>query len=266
MLRRPTAGLPLCLRGATPADFDALSPEAVLVADETGFLKKGTHSAGVARQYGGTAGKVDTCQVGVFVAYASRLGHTLLDRALYLPQLWAEDAARCRLAGIDAAVGFAAKCGVAAADASGRVSLFAGASQSEDAGVDGLPGVCAKGDDVAAAGLGSGSSLVHRGVFRVGEAGSGPGRLRGAQLAGLAPSRDVVDVGVGASGCGSGGTGSVFRGKGTGKKVMLTVSLSGFRACPVLDTGRRGVLCRLACGRDTSVALGCGVAGVAQRG
>ena len=229
MLRRPTAGLPLCLRGATPADFDALSPDAMLVADETGFLKKGTHSAGVARQYGGTAGKVDTCQVGVFVAYASRLGQTLLDRALYLPQSWTEDAARCRLAGIDAAVGFAAKCGVAAAaDASGRVSLFAGASQSEDAGVDGLPGVCAKGDDVAAAGLGSGSSLVHRGVFRVGEAGRGSGRLRGAQLAGLAPSRDGVDVGVG----GSGGTGCVFRGRGAGKKSHVDGQSFGVRSLP----------------------------------
>lgn len=109
MVRRPTAELPLCLRGATPADFDELSPEAVLVVDETGFLKMGTHSADVARQCSGTAGKVDTCQVGVFVAYASRLGQTLLDRALYLPQSWTEDAARCRLAGIDAALGFATK-------------------------------------------------------------------------------------------------------------------------------------------------------------
>ena len=67
-------------------------PDAVLVVDETGFLKKGDRSAGVARQYSGTAGKVENCQIGVFVGYASRLGQTLLDRALYLPASWTEDA------------------------------------------------------------------------------------------------------------------------------------------------------------------------------
>jgi SRSO17 transposase len=60
----------------------------VLVVDETGFLKKGTHSVGVARQYSGTAGRVESCQVGVFVAYASRFGQTLIDRRLYLPEAW----------------------------------------------------------------------------------------------------------------------------------------------------------------------------------
>jgi SRSO17 transposase len=74
--------------------------EAVLVVDETGFLKKGRHSAGVARQYSGTAGKVENCQIGVFLAYASQLGHTLLDRELYLPQEWTDDRERCRQAGI----------------------------------------------------------------------------------------------------------------------------------------------------------------------
>src|SRR5918995_3016537 len=58
---------------------------AVLVIDETGFLKKGRHSAGVARQYSGTAGRIENCQIGVFLAYASRLGQALLDRELYLP-------------------------------------------------------------------------------------------------------------------------------------------------------------------------------------
>jgi SRSO17 transposase len=71
-------------------------PEAVLVLDETGFLKKGRHSAGVARQYSGTAGKVENCQIGVFLGYAGQLGHTLLDRELYLPQEWTTDRARCR--------------------------------------------------------------------------------------------------------------------------------------------------------------------------
>jgi SRSO17 transposase len=61
-------------------------PEAMLVLDETGFLKKGRHSVGVARQYSGTAGKVENCQIGVFLGYAGQLGHALLDRELSLPQ------------------------------------------------------------------------------------------------------------------------------------------------------------------------------------
>jgi SRSO17 transposase len=84
-------------------------PEAVLVIDETGFLKKGRHSAGVARQYSGTAGRVENCQIGVFLGYASRLGHTLLDRELYLPQEWMNDRARCRQAGIPEDQRFATK-------------------------------------------------------------------------------------------------------------------------------------------------------------
>jgi SRSO17 transposase len=75
-------------------------PHGVLVLDETGFLKKGRHSAGVARQYSGTAGKVDNCQIGVFLSYASPLGHALLDRELYLPREWTDDRERCRQAGI----------------------------------------------------------------------------------------------------------------------------------------------------------------------
>jgi SRSO17 transposase len=70
------------------------SPDGVLVVDETGFLKKGTHAAGVAPQYSGTAGRVENCQIGVFLAYASRKGHALIDRALYLPEAWCADAAR----------------------------------------------------------------------------------------------------------------------------------------------------------------------------
>jgi SRSO17 transposase len=75
-------------------------PDAVLILDETGFLKKGTHSAGVARQYTGTAGRIENAQVGVFLAYASRHGTAFLDRALYLPKAWADDPARCKKAGI----------------------------------------------------------------------------------------------------------------------------------------------------------------------
>jgi SRSO17 transposase len=85
------------------------APEAVLVVDETGFLKKGQHSAGVARQYSGTAGRVENCQIGVFLTYASPRGHVLLDRELYLPKEWTSDEARCAGAGIPAERTFATK-------------------------------------------------------------------------------------------------------------------------------------------------------------
>lgn len=84
-------------------------PAAALVIDETGFLKKGTKSVGVARQYSGTAGRIENCQIGLFLAYASPRGHAFLDRALYLPKVWAEDAARREAAGVPAEVGFATK-------------------------------------------------------------------------------------------------------------------------------------------------------------
>jgi SRSO17 transposase len=84
-------------------------PGAVLVADETGFLKKGTTSVGVQRQYSGTAGKVDNCQLGVFLAYASRKGRAMIDRELYLPEGWTDDPARCRAARVPQQVGFRTK-------------------------------------------------------------------------------------------------------------------------------------------------------------
>jgi SRSO17 transposase len=84
-------------------------PDAVLVIDETGFLKKGTKSVGVKRQYSGTAGRIENCQIGVFLAYASPRGRTFLDRELYLPQEWASDVARRTEAGVPAAVRFATK-------------------------------------------------------------------------------------------------------------------------------------------------------------
>lgn len=84
-------------------------PDAVLVLDETGFLKKGMHSAGVARQYTGTAGRIENAQVGVFLTYTSRHGTAFLDRALYLPKEWTDDPDRCRRAGIPESVGFATK-------------------------------------------------------------------------------------------------------------------------------------------------------------
>jgi SRSO17 transposase len=83
--------------------------DAVGVIDETGFLKKGTQSAGVARQYSGTAGKIENCQIGVFLAYASGQGHTLIDRELYLPKEWTDDRERCRRASIPDEREFATK-------------------------------------------------------------------------------------------------------------------------------------------------------------
>jgi SRSO17 transposase len=83
--------------------------DGVLVVDETGFLKKGTKSAGVRRQYSGTAGRVENCQIGVFLAYATRRGRTLLDRELYLPQEWTEEKERLKEAGVQENVGFATK-------------------------------------------------------------------------------------------------------------------------------------------------------------
>lgn len=83
--------------------------DAVLVVDETGFVKKGTRSAGVARQYSGTAGRIENSQVGVFLAYASRQGAAFIDRWLYLPESWTSDRDRCRSAAIPATVSFATK-------------------------------------------------------------------------------------------------------------------------------------------------------------
>jgi SRSO17 transposase len=84
-------------------------PDGVLVVDETGFLKKGTQSVGVARQYSGTAGRIENCQIGVFLGYATQHGSALLDRELYLPKDWAGDAARRKAAHVPAPVEFATK-------------------------------------------------------------------------------------------------------------------------------------------------------------
>jgi SRSO17 transposase len=84
-------------------------PGGVLIVDETGFLKKGTRSAGVQRQYSGTAGRVENCQLGVFLAYAAPRGRALIDAELYLPRSWAGDRARCAEAGVPGEVGFATK-------------------------------------------------------------------------------------------------------------------------------------------------------------
>ena len=84
-------------------------PDAVMVVDETGFLKQGKKSCGVMRQYSGTAGRVENCQIGVFLTYASSRGYTMLDRRLYLPKEWAEDQERRRAAGVPEGIQFQTK-------------------------------------------------------------------------------------------------------------------------------------------------------------
>ena len=84
-------------------------PDAVLVIDETGFLKQGKASCGVARQYTGSAGKITNCQIGVFASYVSRHGHAFIDRELYLPKEWTDDRKRLKAAHVPDNIGFATK-------------------------------------------------------------------------------------------------------------------------------------------------------------
>jgi len=109
--------------------------QAVLVLDETGFVKKGARSCGVQRQYSGTAGRIENCQIGVFLGYASHSGQALIDRALYLPQSWAGDPERRAAAGVPETVTFATKPQL------GRALL-------ERAFAAGLPGAWVVGDSV----------------------------------------------------------------------------------------------------------------------
>lgn len=157
-------------------------PDAVLVVDETGFLKKGSKSAGVARQYSGTAGRIENCQVGVFLGYATRAGRTFLDRELYLPRAWAEDRPRCREAGIDDAVGFSTKPDLA-------VAML---TRALDAGV---PAAWLTGDEVYGQHPGLRRFCEDRGLsyvlavpsnqylWRVGDGRSAPRQTRAAALA-----------------------------------------------------------------------------------
>ena len=83
--------------------------DGVLVVDESGFLKKGNKSCGVARQYSGTAGKVENCQIGVFLSYASEKGHCIIDRRLYIPETWTTNSARMKEAGVPEEIDFRTK-------------------------------------------------------------------------------------------------------------------------------------------------------------
>jgi SRSO17 transposase len=93
---------------------EMLGPGGILAVDETGFLKKGKKSVGVQRQYSGTAGRIENCQMGVFLSYAFQGDHTLVDRELYHPESWTQDRERCRAAHVPEEVGFATKPELAA--------------------------------------------------------------------------------------------------------------------------------------------------------
>ena len=107
----------------------------VFIIDDTGFIKKGVRSAGVARQYTGTTGKVDNCQIGVFLAYASSHGRALVDRELYLPTAWTEDRPRCTRAGVPDEVGFATKpqLGIAMLERAHRAGVLLGWVTADEA-------------------------------------------------------------------------------------------------------------------------------------
>jgi SRSO17 transposase len=125
--------------------------DAVLVVDETGDLKKGTYTVGVQRQYSGTAGRTENCQVAVYLAYASSKGHALIDRALYLPRSWTDDTERCAAAGVADDVEFATKPALAR-------EMIAGAL---DAGVSAR---WVAGDEVYGADPGLRGELERRGI------------------------------------------------------------------------------------------------------
>jgi SRSO17 transposase len=126
-------------------------PDAVLVPDETGDLKKGTGTVGVQRQYTGTAGRIENAQVAVYLVYASAAGHACIDRELYLPRSWTTDPQRCQAAGVPADRRFATKPRLAA-----RMIL-----RALDAGV---PAAWVTGDEVYGANPGLRDTLQARGI------------------------------------------------------------------------------------------------------
>ena len=145
-------------------------PEAVLVVDETGDLKKGTATVGVQRQYPGTAGRVENAQVAVYLVYASSAGHAVIDRELYLPQGWVDDPQRLRAAGVPDQVGFATKPTLATAMI----------GRALDAGV---PVAWATGDEVYGANPGLRAELEARRIgYVLAVACDHPVRVGGANL------------------------------------------------------------------------------------
>ena len=302
---------------------------AVLVLDETGFVKKGGHSAGVARQYSGAAGRIENSQVGVFLAYGSRKGHALIDRRLYLPEAWARDTERRRAAKIPGDVVFRTKpeiaremvaraldagvpCGWVLGDAiygadrrlrvmlegrgqpyllgvrgndtvwaelggqvgqhapevlaralppqawrrlsagargeQGRAPARLGAGAAGPAAGTALgplalgaavdrrsagPGLLRRvrpgGAAAARPGPGGGSALAGRGVLRGRQAGGGAGRLRGAELARLAPARHAGHAGAGPPRRAAGEAERGQRGRRAARQLLVPFSVPEVR-------------------------------------
>jgi SRSO17 transposase len=170
-------------------------PQAVLVVDETGDLKKGTTTVGVQRQYTGTAGRIENAQVAVYLVYASDAGHALIDRELYVPQGWFADPERCRAAGIPDLVEFATKPALA-------VAMI---TRALDAGV---PAAWVAGDEVYGANLALRAALEARGIGYVlavacdHRVAAGRDAYRADALAARVPARawQQVSCGKGAKG------------------------------------------------------------------
>jgi SRSO17 transposase len=170
-------------------------PNAVLVGDETGDLKKGTCTVGVQRQYTGTAGRVENAQVAVYLTYAGRAGHAMIDRELYLPRSWTADPDRCAAAGVPADVEFATKPALA------RAMI----ARALDAGV---PARWVAADEVYGADPGLRADLETRGLGYVLAIGcdrrvpTGAGPRRADQIAASLPKRawQRLSAGPGAKG------------------------------------------------------------------
>ena len=183
------------------------SPGAVLVVDETGDVKKGKASAGVQRQYSGTAGRVENCQVAVFLSYASPAGHALIDRELYLPRSWTADPARCAAAGIPAKTAFATKPRLA------RRMI----GRALDAGT---PAGWVTGDEVYGADPGLRADLERRQIgYVLAVAASHPVATGAGTLPGTPDRRLPAPAGVAA----------LLRGRGRQGPSLLRLGLAGHR-------------------------------------
>jgi SRSO17 transposase len=170
----------------------------VLIPDETGFLKKGTSSVGVQRQYSGTAGRIENSQVGVFLSYASPRGRALVDRRVYLPKSWTGDLPRCAAAGIPAQVQFATKPELALDMITGAVAARMPASWVASDELYGDNGAFRAG----VAKLGLGYVLAVSCDHRIPAFPDGKRRLRADQVAAVVPARcwQRISAGTGSKG------------------------------------------------------------------
>jgi SRSO17 transposase len=173
-------------------------PAGVLIPDETGFLKKGTGSVGVQRQYSGTAGRIENSQVGVFLSYASPTGRALIDRRVYLPRSWTDDPRRCAAAGIPASMEFATKPELALEMITGAVAARMPAAWVASDEVYGDNGAFRAG----VAKLGLGYVLAVSCAHRIAAWPGGRRRLRADHIAAALPAGcwHRVSAGTGAKG------------------------------------------------------------------